>query len=375
MKSIKWVLSMKMKWFLYVLVLGICLIVFPQCSREKGSTTGSNSNASDIAFTVRTAAAEISTITEYLTYSGLVKSARTQVIIPEVAGRITRLYKEAGDRVARGDLLLELEDTLSGAQYNQASAALASAKLTFADAEKNWRRIQNLFAKNAVSTTQVEQAESAYKIAKNGLEQAEALYKMADFQFKSAKVYAPFPGVITARNNETGDYINPAMGSFGPNSGVYILEDYSTIYVDMDVPNSEIERIKKGQKADVIGDKATITGKVTSVNEKADPLSLNVFVRIQAANTDGLILPATVVSVRIHFQEKENTIVVPASALVEGDRIFTVTDNRAAEKKVTIGLVNPEMVEVLSGIQGGEKVVVEGNFGLYTGAAVREEGK
>jgi RND family efflux transporter MFP subunit len=373
MKSMKGLLSRK--WLLYVLVLGICIIVFPQCGRKEESTAGSNGNASDIAFTVRTAAAEISTITEYLTYSGIVKSARTQVIIPEVAGRIIRLHKEAGDRVVRGDLLLELEDTLSGAQYNQASAALASAKLTFADAEKNWRRIQNLFAKNAVSTTQVEQAESAYKIAKNGLEQAEALYKMADFQFKSAKVYAPVPGVITARNNETGDYINPAMGAFGPNSGVYILEDYSTIYVDMDVPNSEIERIKKGQKADVTGDKASITGKVTSVNEKADPLSLNVLVRIQASNTAGLILPATVVSVRIHFQEKENTIVVPASALVEGNRIFTVTGNRAAEKKVAIGLVNPEMVEVLSGVQAGEKVVVEGNFGLYTGAAVREEGK
>ena len=363
------------KWLLYVLVLVFCITVFQQCGRKEDSTTGSNGNASDIAFTVRTAAAEISTITEYLTYSGIVKSARTQVIMPEVPGRITHLYKETGDRVVRGDLLLELEDTLSGAQYNQASAALASAKLTYADAEKNWRRIQNLFAKNAVSTTQVEQAESAYKIAKNGLEQAEAVYKMAAFQFKSAKVYAPFPGVITAKYNEIGDYINPTMGAMGPTSGVYILEDYSTIYVDMDVPNSEIERIKKGQKADVMGDKATITGEVTNVNEKADPLSLNVLVRIEAANTDGLILPATIVSVRIHFKEKEHTIVVPASALVEGNRIFTVTDNRAAEKNVTIGLVNPELVEVLSGIQEGEKVVVDGNFGLFTGAAVREEGK
>ena len=363
------------KWLLYVLVLVFCITVFQQCGRQEEAVTGSSGNAGDIAFTVRTAAAGISTITEYLTYSGIVKSARTQVIIPEVPGRITHLYKEAGDRVARGDLLLELEDTLAGAQYNQAGAALASAKLTFADAEKNWRRIENLFAKNAVSTTQVEQAESAYKIAKNGLEQAEALYKMADFQFKSAKVYAPFPGVITARFKETGDYINPSMSTMGPESGVYILEDYAAIYVDMDVPNSEIGRIKKGQKADVIGDKAAVTGKVTNVNEKADPLSLNVLVRIQASNTAGHILPATIVSVRLHFKEKENTIVVPASALVEGNRIFTVTDNRAAEKKVTIGLVNPEMVEVLSGIREGEKVVVDGNFGLYSGAAVREEGK
>ncbi len=329
------------KWLLYVLALVFCMIVFQQCGRQEEAVTGSSGNAGDIAFTVRTAAAGISTITEYLTYSGIVKSARTQVIIPEVPGRITHLYKEIGDRVARGDLLLELEDTLSGAQYNQAGAALASAKLTFADAEKNWRRIQNLFAKNAVSTTQVEQAE--------------AVYKMADFQFKSAKVYAPFPGVITARFKETGDYINPSMSAMGPESGVYILEDYAAIYVDMDVPNSEIERIKKGQKA--------------------DPLSLNVLVRIRASNTAGLILPATIVSVRIHFKEKENTVVVPASALVEGNRIFTVTDNRAAEKKVTIGLVNPEMVEVLSGIREGEKVVVDGNFGLYSGAAVREEGK
>jgi len=363
------------RWLLYVLVLVFCLTVFQQCGRKEDPGTASNGNTSDIAFTVRTAAAEVSTITEYLTYSGLVKSARTQVIMPEVPGRITHLYKETGDRAARGDLLLELEDTLSGAQYNQAGAALASAKLTFTDAEKNWRRIQNLFAKNAVSTTQVEQAESAYKIAKNGLEQAEAVYKMAAFQFKSAKVYAPFSGVITARYHEVGDYINPSMGAMGPNSGIYILEDYSTIYVDMDVPNSEIQRIKKGQKADISGEKSTIAGKVTNVNEKADPLSLNVLVRIQAANADGLILPATVVSVRIHFKEKENTIVVPASALVEGDRIFTVTDNRAAEKKITIGLVNPEWVEVLSGIQEGEKVVVDGNFGLYTGATVREEGK
>ncbi len=354
-------------------IISMILISFILISSCKKSNIQKNKTEKAIAFNVKTQIAKISKITEYFDYAGTVKSYNTTVVLPEVAGRIKKLYKEIGDFVRKGDLLFELEDTVYKAQYEQAKAGFESAKINLKDAAKNRKRIEAVYNKKGVSKAQLEKAVSGYELALNNFKRAKAALAMAEFQYKSTKVRAPFSGIITGKYKEEGDFINPSMGGFSPTTGVYTLEDYGKIYVDTDIPSSEAYLIKAGQFTEIISNGEILNAKVLTVNEKTDPMSSSVSVRIIAQNRDKKILPGTIVNVRIHYKEKSSALVVPASAIIDGEKAFVMKNGKAEERKVTIGFKNPKTVEVLLGINEGEKVIYEGNFGLFNGAFVKEE--
>ncbi len=363
----------KLKNIFLILTLIISIINISSC--KKGKRYDTKSTKGSVAFLVKTECAKISSISEYFDYAGTVISYNTLIVLPEVPGRIKKLYKEIGDFVRKGDLLFELEDTTYKAQYEQAKAMLESAKINLNDAKKNKIRIAAVYSKNGVSKAQYEKAVSAYGLALNNFKRATAGFNLAKFQYNSTKIKAPFSGIITGKYKEEGDFINPSMGGFSQSTGVYTLEDYSKIYVDIDIPSSEAALIKSGQKAEIILKNNLIEGKVLTVNEKTNPMTSSVSARIIANNKDKKVLPGTIVKVRIHYKEKSGCIVLPAKAVIDNSKVFVMENNKAIEKTVKTGFKNPVFVEVLSGIKEGDKVITEGNFGLFTNAFVKEEEK
>lgn len=362
---------MKLNKIFVIISISLALISVIYCGREEQTrpeASQSGEDRSTVAFLVETAPARQAAISEYYDYAGTVRSHQDLTIIPEVAGRITRILREPGDQVQKGDLLFELNEVLYRAQFNQAAAQLESAKMSFEDARKNRQRMENLYDKEGVSKTRYEQAVNAYIIAENALKQARAAHDIARFNLESTRVTAPFAGVVTARNNQEGDYINPAMSR-----GVYTLENYRRIYVDVSVPLSEARNLTAGMPAEILLDSFNAGARVLSVNQKTDPRSSSVLLTLEAENPDRRIKPGRVVTVRVHYRQKESAVVVPATALLEGDVVFVVADQQARRREVSVGLVNDQEVEILSGIETGERIIVGGNFGLFDQAPVREK--
>jgi RND family efflux transporter MFP subunit len=315
-------------------------------------------------------------ITEKVTYTGTLE-ARTKInITPEVGGKIARIHVQAGDRVAQGQLLAELETESIRLQLKQAEAGVAVAEAGYADAQRNKERMDRLIKEEAVSEQQREKVQLAFDAAAAQLEQARAGLNLARHALDVSLMKAPFAGVIASKNAEVGDVINPMMGGgFGGGSGgVLTLMDYSRIKIVVAVSPEDIGRIRKGLGAVLrVGalPGREFRGAVSVVNLTADPQSKKFEVEVAIDNPDGALRPGTFGDLVFEVQSRENALVVPQIAVLENAYVFVVEGGKAVRKNVTLGLQNTAMVEVLDGLAEGDAVVVEGNFGLEEGAAVQ----
>jgi RND family efflux transporter MFP subunit len=314
-------------------------------------------------------------ITEKITYTGTLEAWTKINITPEVGGKIARIHVQEGDRVAKGQLLAELETQSIRLQLKQAEAGVAVAEASHADALRNKERMDRLIKENAVSEMQREKIQLAYDAAAAELEQARAGLNLARHALDVSIMKAPFAGVIASKNAEVGDVINPMMGGFGGGAGgVLTLMDYSRIKVAVDVSPQDIGRIRKGQEAALrVGaiPGRELRGAVRVVNLTADPLSKKFGVEVVFDNPDGALRPGTFGDLIFEVQSHENALIVPQIAILENTYVFIVEGGKAVKKTVALGLQSPAMAEVLDGLAEGTLVVVEGNFGLEEGAAVQ----
>ena len=314
-------------------------------------------------------------ITEKITYTGTLEALTKINITPEVGGKISRIYAEAGDRVAKGQLLAELETNSIRLQLKQAEAGVAVAEASHADALRNRERMDRLIKENAVSEQQREKIQLAYDAAAAQLEQARAGLNLAKHALDVSLMKAPFSGVIASKNAEVGDVINPMMGGFGGGAGgVLTLMDYSKIKLVVAISSEDIGRIRKGQEA-ILRVAAfpgrDFRGSVRVVNLTADPLSKKFGVEAVFDNSDAALRPGTFGDLVFEVQSHENALVVPQQAILENTYVFVVEGVKAVRKNVTLGIQNTTMVEILSGLTEGDAVVVEGNYGLEEGSAVQ----
>jgi RND family efflux transporter MFP subunit len=313
-------------------------------------------------------------ISEKLLYTGLIEARNKINITPDVGGKIAKIYVEEGDRVQKGQLLAELDTRAIRLQLEQAKAGYAVAEANHRDAQRNMERMERLKSENAVSQQQYEQLELAFDAADAQLQQARAALNLANHNLDVSIMKAPFSGVVASKNAEVGDVINPLMGGFSPSSGVLTLMDFSQVKIEVEVSSQDIARIKKGMTAltrvDAFPDRI-FPGKVSIVNLTADPMTRKFGVRITVDNPDLSLRPNTFGQVTLEVSTHENSLVIPQIAVLENKYVFVAQDNDSVmRKEVTLGLQNTDMVEVVSGIDEGDLVVVDGNYGLEEGSKI-----
>jgi len=313
-------------------------------------------------------------ISEKIYYTGLIEAREKIIITPEVSGKIAKINVEEGDRVQKGDVLAELDTRTVRLQLQQAEAGMAVAQANYNDAQRNMERMERLRDENAVSEQQYEKVRLAFESAEAQLKQSKAALDLAEHSLDVSIMTAPFSGVIASKNAEVGDIINPMMGGgYSTASGVLTLVDFSVVKINVQVSLEDVVRIKKGQKASLIvttyPDKV-FPGKVTVVNMAADPANKKFGVEVQAQNPELLLRPNIFGEVVLEVSTHEDALVVPQSAVVEGSYVFVAENGRAVKKKIVIGLQNTNLLEVLQGLDEGESVIVEGNYGLEDGAEI-----
>jgi RND family efflux transporter MFP subunit len=308
-------------------------------------------------------------ISEKLYYTGLIEAWKEINITPDVGGKIAKIYVQEGDRVGKNQLLAELDTRAIRLQREQAEAAVAVAEANFNDAKRNMARMERLKSEDAVSDQQYEKIKLANDAAEAQLQQARAALNLAKYNLDVSIMKAPFAGVIASKNAEVGDVINPMMGP----GGIITLINFSRIKIEIDISPQDIAHIKKGQPAflrvSAIPDRV-FEGQVALVNLSADPVTKKFGIEVRADNPDLLLRPNTFGEVVLEVRSSENTLAVPQKAVLEDKFLFVVKGNTAEKREVVLGLQNTELVEILSGIEEGDQVVVEGSFGLEDGSEI-----
>lgn len=351
------------------IVLGVWLVFF-SCQSEKKKEVKEESTSG--LTPVKVIKVKKDRISEKLFYTGVIQPWEKINITPEIGGKIAKIYVEEGEKVKKGQLLAELETRSLRLQMEQAKASLAVAKANFKDAQRNLERMERLVKEKAVSTQQYEKVKLAYDSAGANLEQAKAAFRLAQYNLEVSQMKAPFNGVVASLNAEEGDVINPMMGGFSPQSGVLTLMDFSRIKINVDTSYQNVIRIHKGQSAllKVEGLEEEVRGEVSMVGMTANPESKKFKVEIEAHNPDLELRPNTFGEVIIEISTRPQALVIPQKAILENKYVFLAEDNRAKREEVVLGLQNSEMVEVVKGLQEGDLVIVEGNYGLVEGALI-----
>jgi RND family efflux transporter MFP subunit len=355
-------------------IIMVSLLSFFLLSCQPPQKTEEAEEAAAAATPVKVFRAKRQRISEKLLYTGLVEAWNKVNVTPDVGGKIAKIYVEEGDRVKEGQLLAELDTRAIRLQLEQARAGLAVAEASQKDAQRNMERMERLRAENAVSDQQNEQIKLAYEAADAQLQQARAALNLANHNLEVSIMRAPFSGVVASKNAEVGDVINPMMGGLSPSSGVMTLMDFSRVKIEIEVSSQDIARIKKRLTAllrvDAFPDRV-FQGWVSIVNMTADPLTKKFGVQVVADNPGLLLRPNTFGEVTLELSTHEDALVIPQKAVLENKYVFVAqNDNTVIRKDIYIGLQNTDMVEVTTGVEEGELVVVEGNYGLEDGAKI-----
>jgi len=260
-----------------------------------------------------------------------------------------------GQRVNRGQVLVQLDDA-------QARADVAAAEAAVAESERLFNRSRELMATEALSKAQFDQLEATLKANRARLEAARA-------RFEDTVIRAPFSGRVGLRRVSVGTLISPG-------DVITTLDDTSVIKLDFSVPENFLATLREGLAVRATAPAfpgRTFAGKVASIDSRVDQATRSVTVRALLANEDGALKPGMFLNVALANDERE-ALVIPEEALTpEAERqfVFVVADGKAERREVRIGARRPGNVEVLAGLNAGEQVVVEGFQKIRPGAPVK----
>lgn len=356
-------------------VYGIMFLLLVSCQKpaQKASPTDEFSVAPVKVYKVTK-----QKVSEKLVYTATLEAWKRQTITPDISGKVARIYVNEGDRVKKGQLLAELDTQSIRLQLAQAEAALAMARASLEDASRNLERMERLYQEKAVSEQQYEKVRLAYEAARAQKDQAEAAVNLAKHALDVSIMRAPFDGIIAAKNLEEGDVINPMMGGLSAAAGVLTLVDYSRIRVRFEVSPADALRLARGQRVYLESPSLPgqqFEGQVTVVNTSADPQTKKFRAEALIDNPDLVLKPGLFGRIILEVSTRENSLAVPQKAILENSYVLVVEDNKAIRRNVTTGLKNTDLVEITSGLNEGDLVIVEGNFGLADGSPVKVEGE
>jgi len=309
---------------------------------------------------VEIARAESARLVDDVQAVGSLKASQGVMLRPEVSGRIARLGFADGAQVRRGQLLVQLDDTLQQAQLQQAQAQASIAR-------SNLQRSRELLAQGFISASAVDQNQAA-------LEVAEAQVALARAQAGRMQVLAPFDGTAGLRAVSLGDYVKDG-------ADLVNIEDLRSLKVQFAVPERVLDRLRPGQPVEVTLDALpgrSFKGRVLALDSQVDANGRALQVLAQVENPGSLLRPGMFARPRVIFAVRDNAVLVPEEALVPlGGKqlLFKVVDGAGGQKvsqrlEARIGLRVPGKVEILEGIKPGDSVVTAGHARLLRGDQV-----
>jgi membrane fusion protein (multidrug efflux system) len=298
-------------------------------------------------------------VSETLSLVGTLAANEMVELKCEAEGTVEEILFQEGQPVKRGDLLLRLDES-------KFASAAAEAEANFKLSQANHDRSKELLRDKLISPQEFDQVSALFQANQAGLDLKKRLWK-------DSRIFAPFDGIISSRNVSPGQVISR-------NTTFSWLVDLDPVKVEVGVPERFLSQLALGQNIDITvatyaGRK--FTGKVFFIAPFVDPAFRTALVKAKIPNPKQELKPGMFANLDLTLKIRDNSVVIPEPALVqllEGQRaqIYTVSaSNTAQSVTVQLGVRLPGQVEVLSGLSGGEKVIVEGTQKIGPGVKVK----
>lgn len=278
--------------------------------------------------------------------------ARDQIsLTTELSGRVVELNLNAGSRVAKGELLLRLDD-------RQARAELQVAQAMLADARRQLQRAQSLKANNSISQSQVDELVTAADVARAQLAAAQT-------RLDNHRIEAPFSGVIGLNDISLGAYLSAA-------TEVATLDSTGTMELSFAVSEKFLGQISLGQRVQANSPAypdERFTGELIELGTRINELSRTLPVRALIENPDGKLRPGQFMAANLTLRQREALIIPEQAVMIRGDEtyVFVALDGSAKRVSVELGSRSPGIVEVVSGLALEDQVIITGQDRLSSG--------
>jgi len=285
-----------------------------------------------------------------LTASGYVVAQRKAAIASKATGRLVYLGVVEGDHVVKDQIIARLEDSDMLAILAQARASLAVNEADLKVAEQNLMRQKALLAKNLATQADFENAEGQWQRVKASIELAKDGVEAAEVALEYTIIRAPFKGTVLTKDADIGEMVVPMAASAGSKSAVVTIADMSSLQVEADVSESNIENVNNNQPCEITLDAypgLRYEGFVAKIVPTADRSKATVMVKVAFRNYDSRVLPEMGAKVLFLTKQAEKSemqekpfLSVPSTAVSERDGrkiVYCVNDNVATSVVVTVG--------------------------------------
>jgi len=315
---------------------------------------------------------------------GTLKARETCTLSPKVSGNVNAVMADIGDRVKKGQVLVNIDDTMFKLQVRRVAASLeaamanvAEAEAGFERAEKDYKRAKNLIKEKVIPQSRFDDAEAAFKAAKEGLSAAKSQHSQAKAALDTAKqhlddtqIKSLISGVVVERNVEIGQTISPGLQ-------VFLILDQTKLKADVDLPGIDFGRVEMGLPARIKIDafpEESFMGKVKVINPMMDRTTRTFRVRIELPNSLGKLVDGMFARVKLKTGKKRALAVLrDALQRLPGSGtyyVFLIVKGKAVKRVVAIGIAGDKYAEVLEGLNTGDIVVTSGAGRLKAGMKV-----
>jgi len=302
---------------------------------------------------------------------GTVRAAQTSDVASQMMGNIVEIRAHEGDHVQHGQVLAVIDDSQPRAALDRATAAdlaareqLVGADSDLALAESTMKRYQNLYEKKSVSPQEFDEVKARQQaalarrdMAQAGQAQAQAALSQARTSLDYTRIRAPFNGVLTEKKADVGTLASPGLA-------IFTVEDVHRYRLEATVNENDLQYVRTGEQVavaiDALGNEA-LKGKVAQIVPAADPASRTFLVKIEIP--PDLRLRSGLFGRAQFSRGARQALLIPRSAVVERGQlqgIYVLDQNKVASLRyITLGKTSGAEVEVLAGIQDGERVVAK----------------
>ncbi len=318
-----------------------------------------------------------------ITASGYVVAQRKASVASKATGRLLYLGVVEGDAVKKDQIIGRLESDDVKAALNEVKASLKLYEADLIDAESNYKRTKELFEAGVSTEKDYKTAESVYQRILASIELTETQIKSAEIAVEYTLIRAPFDGTVLTKNADVGEFVSPLGASATSRAALVTMADMSSLQVEADVSESNIDKIEPNQDCEITLDaypQIRYAGYVDKVVPTADRSKATVLVKVAFKNYDSRVLPE--MSAKVLFLNapvdtallnQKPKLMVARSSVVNRDgktAAFKVFDEKAKVVEVTTGEESGDLIEITSGLNNGDRVINNVTEKISDGAKV-----
>lgn len=334
-------------------VLLLVAIGFSACKNESKSN-----DRHDNIVLVETQKVSTSLVDNQISVSGNIEGNKTVKLGFLVAGKLNCISKSEGESIKTGQLLASLDPENYKIAKDIADANVDQVK-------DEYDRLNVMYERNSLS-------KSDFSKVTNGLKQAKAQQRLQAKNLSDTKLFSPINGVLLKKGAEVGEIIGVGLPLF-------VVSDIHVVKVNAAVPESDLREIHIGNQAEVYISSLddNFRSKITEIGSMAEPTTRTFTVKVELENPKMLIRPGMTAEIKFDGSKKSESIVIPTSAVlhdVDNSTYVFVANlktNQAFKRKISIGSIIGDNVEVLSGIVTNESLIVSGQYKLSNGCTIQ----